>query len=158
MTNSAVNYVLNINKKNSDLIIFESNYIDYSSELNDSKLLGINASINSKFKFLVSIDLTKCRITSTKDKITINVNTDNIQLKDVSMLKPSITYDINALNSLRGKKIIDTLSELLKKSYDDIDKIVKKEFESNKELYKLNLQNKLNEIYYIFNDVKVVFD
>lgn len=148
----SVDDIKEINKKNADLIIYETDYANYNLESKDSTfLVGIDAKMTTKFKYKVGIDLSKSEITESNGVITVTVDSNNIQLKEIIVSRPKLTYDTNFVSVMRGNKIIDIETELIQKSYDDIEEIIHEEFTSNKEIFKMNLQDKLETIYKLGN-------
>lgn len=147
-----------INKNNIDLIVYESDYVDYRLNSNDDTfMIGIDAKITTRFKYKVVTDLSKCKISKTNDLILVHVKEKDLKLKEIIVERPDLEYDTNIISGLRGTKIIETESDLLIKSYNDIDRIVNREYKLNKELFKINLINKMEKLYKS-QDVKVVID
>lgn len=147
-----------INKDNIDLIVYESDYVDYRLNSNDNTfMIGIDSSITTRFKYKVVADLSKCKISKTNNLILVHVKEKDIKLKEIIVERPDLEYDTNIISGLRGTKIIETESELLIKSYKDIDRIVNREYKLNKELFKMNLIDKMEKLYNS-QDVKVIID
>ena len=146
-----------INEENIDLIVYESDYTNYALESKDERFLGIDSRANADFKYTVTIDLSKRDITQVGDKILVHINQDDIILKDISIEKPNVSYDTNIMTSFYGNRIIETEKSMLKELYDGIDREVHKSFKLNKEKFKLNLIQKLDELYDSDN-VHVVFE
>lgn len=153
---TTVEDIKEINRKNVNLILYESDYTKYNTKLNDDSLFGINASINTKFKYDVVIDLSKASVDKIGDKIVVTINKSDIKLHDIEIKKVNIVYDLNIFTQLRGNKIVDIESEILVKTYDDIDRLVNKDYKLNKELYELRLIEKLEKIYPFNVDVIVI--
>lgn len=148
----SVDDIKEINKKNADLIIYETDYTNYNLESKDSTfLVGIDAKMRTKFKYKVGIDLSKSEISESNGNITVTVDSNNIQLKEIIVSRPKLTYDTNFVSAMRGNKIIDIEAEMIQKSYDDIEEIIHEEFSSNKEIFKMNLRDKLETIYKLDN-------
>ena len=148
----SVEDIREINKEHADLIIYETDYTNYNLESKDSTfLVGIDAKMTTKFKYKVGIDLSKSEITESNGDITVTVDSNNIQLKEIIVSRPKLSYDTNFVSAMRGNKIIDMEIELMKKSYDDREEIIHEEFSSNKEIFKINLRDKLDTIYKIDN-------
>ena len=146
-----------INEENIDLIVYESDYTNYALESKDERFLGIDSRANADFKYTVTIDLSKRDITQVGDKILVHISQDDIVLKDISIEKPNVSYDTNIMTSFYGNRIIETEKSMLKELYDGIDREVHKSFKLNKEKFKLNLIQKLDELYDSDN-VHVVFE
>ena len=148
----SVDDIKEINKKNADLIIYETDYTNYNLESKDSTfLVGIDAKMTTKFKYKVGIDLSKSEISESNGEITVTVDSNNIQLKEIIVSRPKLTYDTNFVSAMRGNKIIDIEAELIHKSYGDIEEIIHEEFSTNKEIFKMNLSDKLKTIYKLDN-------
>ena len=80
----SVDDIKEINKKNADLIIYETDYTNYNLESKDSTfLVGIDAKMTTKFKYKVGIDLSKSVVTESNGDITVTVDSNNIQLKEI---------------------------------------------------------------------------
>ena len=146
-----------INEENIDLIVYESDYTNYSLDSKDERFLGIDSQANANFKYTVTIDLSKREITQVGDKILVHVSQEDIVLKDISIERPNVSYDTNIMTSFYGNRIIETEKSMLKELYDGIDREVHKNFKLNKEKFKLNLIKKLDELYDSDN-VHVVFE
>lgn len=153
---TTVEKVKEINKNNINLIIYESDFTDYNLDVEDKSLFGINANIKTKFKMSVIVDLSTADITESENLIIVHVDPNSIKLNEVCVSKPDITYDTNFITNLRGKKIQEIEKDLLMRTYNDIERLVKKEYRLNKDLYKLNMINKLDKLYNSDN-VRVVF-
>ena len=146
-----------INEENIDLIVYESDYTNYALESKDERFLGIDSKANADFKYTVTIDLSKRDITQVGNKILVHISQDDIVLKDISIERPNVSYDTNIMTSFYGNRIIETEKSMLKELYDGIDREVHKNFKLNKEKFKLNLIQKLDELYDSDN-VHVVFE
>lgn len=146
-----------INEENIDLIVYESDYTNYALESKDERFLGIDSRANADFKYTVTIDLSKREITQVGDKILVHISQEDIVLKDISIERPNVNYDTNIMTSFYGNRIIETEKSMLKELYDGIDREVHKNFKLNKEKFKLNLIQKLDELYDSDN-VHVVFE
>jgi len=155
--NITVEDIEEINRKNVELIVFESGFSEYSMDIEDNTIFGINSQIKANFRYLVTIDMSKSKISTSNDMILVHVDLDDIKLKEIVITQPNISYDTNFITRLRGKKIIELEAKMLTKVYDGIDKEVDKDFKSNKETYKLNLIDKLNKLY-DSDHVKVIID
>lgn len=146
-----------INEKNIDLIVYESDLTNYKLDSEDERLLGIDAHADAKFKYTVTIDLSKRDITQAGDKIMVHISANDIKLKDITINQPNIKYDTNIVTSLYGNRIIETETSILSELYNGIEHEVKKDYNLNKEKFKLNLLNKLNDLYDC-EDVLIVFE
>ena len=146
-----------INEKNIDLIVYESDLTNYKLDSEDERLLGIDAHANAKFKYTVTIDLSKRDVLQAGDKIMVHISANDIKLKDITINQPNIKYDTNIVTSLYGNRIIETETSILSELYNGIDREVKKDYNLNKEKFKLNLLNKLNDLYDC-EDVLIVFE
>ena len=152
-----VDDIKEINEKNIDLIVYESDLTNYKLDSEDERLLGIDAHANAKFKYTVTIDLSKRDVSQAGDKIMVHISANDIKLKDVTINQPNIKYDTNIVTSLYGNRIIETETSILSELYNGIDREVKKDYNLNKEKFKLNLLNKLNDLYDC-EDVLIVFE
>lgn len=158
VSNKTVDEIKEINKKNIDLIVFESDYTDHSLSITDSGILNdIEATTDTEFKYTVTTDLSKCKVTSTNDKIFVHIKEKDIKLKDITINETNISYDTNIFTNLQGKRLIDLESVVIKETYNNIQREVSKQYKLNKELYKLNLSDKLNRLYDSDN-VTVLFE
>ena len=153
---TSVDEIKEINNKNIDLILYESNFTNYNASLDDYTFFGIDADVNTKFKFNVVIDLSKAEINNHKDKIIVNINKEDIKLNTIEIDRVKIDYHLNIINQFRGNRIVELESEILTKTYDEIERIVTKEYKLNKELYQLRLIEKLNKLYP--QDVEVIIN
>ena len=145
--NVTVEDIREINKNNADLIVYESGFSEYKLEIEDNTFLGINSTIKAKFKYLVTIDMTKAKISTTNDIIIVNVSAEDIHLKEVVIKQPNFNYDTNIITQMRGKKIINTETSMITKLYEGIDKEVEQDCIKNSDNFKINLMNKSNKLY-----------
>ena len=153
---TSVEEIKEINNKNIDLILYESNFTNYNASLDDYTFFGIDADVNTKFKFNVVIDLSKAETNIHKDKIMVNINKEDIKLNTIEINRVKIDYHLNIINQFRGNRIVELESEILTKTYDEIERIVTKEYKLNKELYQLRLMEKLDKLYP--QDVEVIIN
>ena len=153
---TSVDEIKEINNKNINLILYESDFTNYNASLDDYTFFGIDADVNTKFKFNVVIDLSKVEINNHKDKIIVNINKEDIKLNTIEIDRVKIDYHLNIINQFRGNRIVELESEILTKTYDEIERIVTKEYKLNKELYQLRLIEKLNKLYP--QDVEVIIN
>ena len=153
---TSVDEIKEINNKNIDLTLYESNFTNYNASLDDYTFFGIDADVNTKFKFNVVIDLSKAEINNHKDKIIVNINKEDIRLNTIVIDRVKIDYHLNIINQFRGNRIVELESEILTKTYDEIERIVTKEYKLNKELYQLRLMEKLDKLYP--QDVEVIIN
>ena len=153
---TSVDEIKEINNKNINLILYESDFTNYNASLDDYTFFGIDADVNTKFKFNVVIDLSKAEINNHKDKIMVNINKEDIKLNTIEIDRVKIDYHLNIINQFRGNRIVELESEILTKTYDEIERIVTKEYKLNKELYQLRLMEKLDKLYP--QDVEVIIN
>ena len=153
---TSVDEIKEINNKNINLILYESNFTNYNASLDDYTFFGIDADVNTKFKFNVVIDLSKAEINNHKDKIIVNINKEDIKLNTIEIDRVKIDYHLNIINQFRGNRIVELESEIMTKTYDEIERIVTKEYKLNKELYQLRLMEKLDKLYP--QDVEVIIN
>ena len=153
---TSVDEIKEINNKNINLILYESDFTNYNASLDDYTFFGIDADVNTKFKFNVVIDLSKAETNIYKDKIMVNINKEDIKLNTIEIDRVKIDYHLNIINQFRGNRIVELESEILTKTYDEIERIVTKEYKLNKELYQLRLIEKLNKLYP--QDVEVIIN
>ena len=153
---TSVDEIKEINNKNINLILYESDFTNYNASLDDYTFFGIDADVNTKFKFNVVIDLSKAEINNHKDKIMVNINKEDIKLNTIEIDRVKIDYHLNIINQFRGNRIVKLESEILTKTYDEIERIVTKEYKLNKELYQLRLMEKLDKLYP--QDVEVIIN
>ena len=130
---TSVDEIKEINNKNINLILYESNFTNYNASLDDYTFFGIDADVNTKFKFNVVIDLSKVEINNHKDKIIVNINKEDIKLNTIEIDRVKIDYHLNIINQFRGNRIVELESEIMTKTYDEIERIVNKEYKLNKE-------------------------
>ena len=86
----------------------------------------------------------------------VNINKEDIKLNNKEIDRVKIDYHLNIINQFRGNRIVELESEILTKTYDEIERIVTKEYKLNKELYQLRLIEKLNKLYP--QDVEVIIN
>ena len=152
---TTVDEIKEINSSNIDLVLYESDYTNYETILDDNTLFGINANIKTKFKYDVVINLSKAKVDKNGNKITVKINESDIRVHEIEIDKIDISYDLNIFTRFRGEKITEIETDILMNTYSNIDRLVNKDYILNKELYKLRLIEKLEKIYPF--DVDIVF-
>ena len=152
---TTVDEIKEINSSNIDLVLYESDYTNYETVLDDNTLFGINANIKTKFKYDVVINLSKAKVDKNGNKITVKINESDIRVHEIEIDKIDISYDLNIFTRFRGEKITEIETDILMNTYSNIDRLVNKDYILNKELYKLRLIEKLEKIYPF--DVNIVF-
>lgn len=152
---TTVEEIKEINKKNTNLILYETDYSEYKSELKEDSFFGINAEINAKFKYDVVIDLSKAKVEKNGNKILVSINKSDIEMHDISIKNINISYDTNFFTQMRGGRIMEIESDLLTRAYEDVERLVNKDFTLNEDLFQLRLLEKIEKIYPY--DVDVVF-
>ena len=152
---TTVDEIKEINSSNIDLVLYESDYTNYKTVLDDNTLFGINANIKTKFKYDVVINLSKAKVDRNGNKITVKINESDIRVHEIEIDKIDISYDLNIFTRFRGEKITEIETDILMNTYSNIDRLVNKDYILNKELYKLRLIEKLEKIYPF--DVNIVF-
>ena len=152
---TTVDEIKEINSSNIDLVLYESDYTNYETVLDDTTLFGINANIKTKFKYDVVINLSKAKVDKNGNKITVKINESDIRVHEIEIDKIDISYDLNIFTRFRGEKITEIETDILMNTYSNIDRLVNKDYILNKELYKLRLIEKLEKIYPF--DVNIVF-
>ena len=152
---TTVDEIKEINSSNIDLVLYESDYTNYETVLDDNTLFGINANIKTKFKYDVVINLSKAKVDKNGNKITVKINESDIRVHEIEIDKIDISYDLNIFTRFRGEKITEIETDILMNTYNNIDRLVNKDYILNKELYKLRLIEKLEKIYPF--DVDIVF-
>ena len=152
---TTVDEIKEINSSNIDLVLYESDYTNYETVLDDNTLFGINANIKTKFKYDVVINLSKAKVDKNGNKITVKINESDIRVHEIEIDKIDISYDLNIFTRFRGEKITEIETDILMNTYSNIDRLVNKDYILNKELYKLRLIEKLEKIYPF--DVDIVF-
>ena len=152
---TTVDEIEEINSSNIDLVLYESDYTNYKTVLDDNTLFGINANIKTKFKYDVVINLSKAKVDRNGNKITVKINESDIRVHEIEIDKIDISYDLNIFTRFRGEKITEIETDILMNTYSNIDRLVNKDYILNKELYKLRLIEKLEKLYPF--DVDVIF-
>ena len=152
---TTVDEIKEINSSNIDLVLYESDYTNYETILDDNTLFGINANIKTKFKYDVVINLSKAKVDKNGNKIIVKINESDIRVHEIEIDKIDISYDLNIFTRFRGEKITEIETDILMNTYSNIDRLVNKDYILNKELYKLRLIEKLEKIYPF--DVDIVF-
>ena len=152
---TTVDEIKEINSNNIDLVLYESDYTNYETVLDDTTLFGINANIKTKFKYDVVINLSKAKVDKNGNKIIVKINESDIRIHEIEIGKIDISYDLNIFTRFRGEKITEIETDILMNTYSNIDRLVNKDYILNKELYKLRLIEKLEKLYPF--DVDVIF-
>ena len=152
---TTVDEIKEINSNNVDLVLYESDYTNYETVLDDTTLFGINANIKTKFKYDVVVNLSKAKVDKNGNKIIVKINESDIRIHEIEIGNIDISYDLNIFTRFRGEKITEIETGILMNTYSNIDRLVNKDYILNKELYKLRLIEKLEKIYPF--DVDIIF-
>ena len=70
---TTVDEIKEINSNNIDLVLYESDYTNYETVLDNTTLFGINANIKTKFKYDVVINLSKAKVDKNGNKILVKI-------------------------------------------------------------------------------------
>lgn len=147
LINSRIEKLKEINKENTKLVIFESNKAKYSKTIQDKSWFPIPVTIDTKYSYKVTIDLSKAQIVTIKDTTYVEINYEDIKLDTISIDIPKIDADVNFINQFKSKTLEKLTDRLLKIANKEINNLIVDDFNSKTDIFKSNLNNKLNDIY-----------
>lgn len=148
--------IIEINKKNTNLIIYEAKAKEYSTTISDNKLIESKVTLNTSYKYTVTIDLSRAELGKVGDRYTIYVDLEDIKLDTITINPSIITYDINWLNQFKGSSQAELTQDIMNKTYADIDRVVHKDYKEQRDIIESRAKDKITSIYRGL-DVDIIF-
>jgi hypothetical protein len=136
-----------INAKNTKLIIYEAESKGYSKTIKNDALIDMQATLNTSYSYMATIDLSTSKIVHAKGHYMVIVDLSNIKLDTISIGPMDIKYDLNLLNRWKGKTQSELTGAILTLATEDIEAHVNDDFTSNINLIKARVKTKIYSIY-----------
>ena len=150
---SYVEEVAEINKNNCKLIIYESSKGQYIKSIEEDSLLPIKSTLSTKYSYKVEIDLSKAKVIEINNVAYVEIDYDTIKLSSISIDQPKIANQTNLITQFKGKSISEINNQIIMQSYEEIEQHIAKDYNAKQDILKLNLQNKVEQLY---KDLNVV--
>ena len=144
---SYVEEVTEVNKNNCKLIIYESSKGQYIKSIEEDSLLPIKSTLITKYSYKVEIDLSKAKVMEINNVTYVEIDYNTIKLSSISIDKPKITNQTNLITQFKGKSISEINNQIIMQSYEEIEQHIAKDYNARQDTLKLNLQNKVNQLY-----------
>lgn len=144
---SYVEEVTEINRNNCKLIIYESSKGQYIKTIEENSLLPIKSTLSTKYSYKVEIDLNKAKVMEINNVTYVEIDYNTIKLSSISIDQPKIANQTNLITQFKGKSISEINNQIIMQSYEEIEQHIEKDYNSKQDTLKLNLQNKVNQLY-----------
>lgn len=150
-TNTVDIYFDQINETNIELVeitLFESDLATFKMKLEEDTFINpIEITSEIKYSYKVGMDLRSMNVKKGDNNIIITINKSQMYISSIETKTPKLDSDINFFNQFKGKTIQAINKEILNKSYDSIENIVKLDFKDREERIIRNIKSKLSYIY-----------
>ena len=144
---SYVEEVAEVNRNNCKLIIYESSKGQYIKSIEEDSLLPIKSTLSTKYSYKVEIDLSKAKVIEINNVTYVEIDYDTIKLSSISIDQPKIANQTNLITQFKGKSISEINNQIIMQSYEEIEQHIAKDYNTKQDILKLNLQNKVNQLY-----------
>lgn len=150
---SYVEEVTEVNRNNCKLIIYESSKGQYIKSIEEDSLLPVKSTLITKYSYKVEIDLSKAKVMEINNVTYVEIDYNTIKLSSISIDRPKIVNQTNLITQFKGKSISEINNQIIMQSYEEIEQHITKDYNTKQDTLKLNLQNKVNQLY---KDLNVV--
>ena len=144
---SYVEEVAEVNRNNCKLIIYESSKGQYIKSIEEDSLLPIKSTLTTKYSYKVEIDLSKAKVMEINNVTYVEIDYSTIKLSSISIDQPKIANQTNLITQFKGKSISEINNQIIMQSYEEIEQHITKDYNAKQDTLKLNLQNKVNQLY-----------
>ena len=144
---SYVEEVTEVNRNNCKLIIYESSKGQYIKSIEEDSLLPIKSTLSTKYSYKVEIDLSKAKVMEINNVTYVEIDYSTIKLSSISIDQPKIANQTNLITQFKGKSISEINNQIIMQSYEEIEQHITKDYNAKQDTLKLNLQNKVNQLY-----------
>lgn len=144
---SYVEEVTEVNRNNCKLIIYESSKGQYIKSIEEDSLLPIKSTLITKYSYKVEIDLSKAKVMEINNVTYVEIDYNTIKLSSISIDQPKIANQTNLITQFKGKSISEINNQIIMQSYEEIEQHIAKDYNTKQDILKLNLQNKVNQLY-----------
>ena len=144
---SYVEEVTEVNRNNCKLIIYESSKGQYIKSIEEDSLLPIKSTLSTKYSYKVEIDLSKAKVMEINNVTYVEIDYSTIKLSSISIDQPKIANQTNLITQFKGKSISEINNQIITQSYEEIEQHIAKDYNTKQDTLKLNLQNKVNQLY-----------
>ena len=139
--------ILEINKKNVNLLVYEAQSQGYSKTIIDTKLVPVEMTLSTKYSYQATIDMKNVEVYPSNDRYVVTVDLSNLELSDINIEPANISYDLNLLNRWKGKTISDMTSSIITQSSEDIEKYVLQDYQVKRDLIESRAKDKISQLY-----------
>lgn len=144
---SYVEEVTEVNRNNCKLIIYESSKGQYIKSIEEDSLLPVKSTLSTKYSYKVEIDLSKAKVMEINNVTYVEIDYNTIKLSSISIDQPKIANQTNLITQFKGKSISEINNQIIIQSYEEIEQHIAKDYNAKQDTLKLNLQNKVNQLY-----------
>ena len=144
---SYVEEVTEINKNNCKLIIYESSKGQYIKSIEEDSLLPIKSTLSTKYSYKVEIDLSKAKVMEINNVTYVEIDCSTMKLSSISIDQPKIANQTNLITQFKGRSISEINNQIIMQSYEEIEQHIAKDYDAKQDTLKLNLQNKVKQLY-----------
>ena len=144
---SYVEEVTEVNRNNCKLIIYESSKGQYIKSIEEDSLLPVKSTLSTKYSYKVEIDLSKAKVMEINNVTYVEIDYSTIKLSSISIDQPEIVNQTNLITQFKGKSISEINNQIIIQSYEEIEQHIAKDYNSKQDILKINLQNKVNQLY-----------
>ena len=144
---SYVEEVTEVNRNNCKLIIYESSKGQYIKSIEEDSLLPIKSTLSTKYSYKVEIDLSKAKVMEINNVTYVEIDYNTIKLSSISIDQPKIANQTNLITQFKGRSISEINNQIIMQSYEEIEQHISKDYDAKQDTLKLNLQNKVNQLY-----------
>lgn len=148
--------ILEINRYNLDLIVYEGKAQEYHKTITDNRLIESKVRLSTSYSYIATIDLHDIEVKKCDDYFLVFVDISKIQLSDIIIDPMAIHNDLNVLNRWKGVTISEMTSSIMKQATSDIENHVKNDYSKNYRLIQNRAKEKVNSLYKGM-PVKVIF-
>lgn len=136
-----------INEKNTKLIVYEAEAKGFSKTISDDALIESTVTVNTSYKYLLTLDLSTTKIVRTEGKYIAIVDLSKIKLDSINIAPMDIKHDLNFLNRWKGKTQSELTSTIITMASDNIETHVKKDIKHNMSLIQSRAKSKVYSLY-----------
>ena len=144
---SHIEEVKEINKNNCKLLIYESTTGQYMKHLEEDSILPIKATLKTHYSYKAEFDLSTAKIMEIKDTTYVELDYSKIKLSSITIDQPTVETETNWITRFKGRTIAEITNQIINDSYEEIEQHIDDDFTNKTDTFKINLQNKVNQLY-----------
>ena len=140
--------ITEINKNNTDLVVYESDTFDYKAVYTEGQILPLEVTYEANYSYSVTIDLSKATVYQIGNQIYISLNVSNVKLHKIEVSEPNLSAANTPISFMfKGKQLAELNAKALDKSTQSIQSIVNKDISAKKDIIQSNIYNKVSSLY-----------